>query len=108
MDGEPQNPTEVFTWLREAYSDKRSVAQLLHAFYGRQQREGEDFQDFSHSFAQILRQALKQKPDAVSDSKVVVRDQFIEGVSDTSLRRELRRVVKEKPGSTLKDVLYVR
>lgn len=104
IEGEPQTPTEIFNCLREAYSDKRSVAQLLHAFYGRQQQDGEDFQHYSHSLSQILRQALKQKPNAVSDAKLAVRDQFIEGVFDTSLRRELRRLVREKPGSTLKDI----
>lgn len=43
----------------------------------------------------------------MADAKLAVRDQFIEGINDTSLRRELRRMVKEKPESTLQDVREV-
>lgn len=35
---------------------------------------------------------------------MAVRDQFVEGVSDSTLRRELRKMVREKPESTLFDV----
>lgn len=103
-DGDPKDPNELFTLLREAYAEKRTVAQLLQAFYGRQQREDEDIQEYSHALSQILRVALKQKPDAVSDAKMAVRDQFIEGVQDSSLRRELRKMIREKPQSTLLNV----
>ena len=103
-DEDPKDPNELFALLREAYAEKRSVAQLLQAFYGRQQREGEDIQEYSHALSQILRLALKQKPDAVADAKMAVRDQFIEGVQDSSLRRELRKMVREKPQSTLLNV----
>lgn len=107
-DGDLKDPNELFTLLREAYAEKRSVAQLLQAFYGRQQREDEDIQEYSHALSQILRLALKQKTDAVSDAKMAVRDQFIEGVQDPSLRRELRKMVREKPQSTLLNIQYVR
>ncbi|XP_056272346.1 uncharacterized protein LOC130195081 [Pseudoliparis swirei] len=103
-EGETKGPSELFTLLREAYSEKRSVAQLLHTFFGRQQKEGEDFQEYSHALSQILRLALKQRPDAVSDAKIAVRDQFIEGVRDPSLRRELRKMVRGKPRSSLFEV----
>lgn len=102
--GEPKTPGELFTLLQEAYAEKRSVAQLLQAFYSRHQREGEDLQEFSHALSQVLRLALRQSPDAVSHAKTAVRDQFIEGVRDSSLRRELRKMVREKPQSTLLEV----
>lgn len=59
MDEEPKDPSDLFQLLREAYSEKRSVTQLLQAFYGREQRECEDFQEYSHALSQILRLALK-------------------------------------------------
>lgn len=104
MDEELSDPDEIFSFLREAYGEKRSVAQLLQTFYSRYQLEGEDFFEYSHALSQILRSALKQKPDAVSDAKVAVRDQFVEGVKDPALRRELRKMVRDKPESTLLDV----
>lgn len=36
----------------------------------------------------------------MSNAKIAVRDQFIEGVQDSSLRRELRKMVREKPQSS--------
>ncbi|XP_028290920.1 uncharacterized protein LOC114454569 [Gouania willdenowi] len=104
IDGEPTGPSELLIWLREAYTEKRSTAQLLQAFYGRQQHVGEDFQAYSHALSHVLRLALKQNPDAVADAKIAVRDQFIEGVRDSSLRRELRKMVRDNPQSTLFDV----
>lgn len=103
-DGESQELDDIISFLREAYSEKRSVAQLLQTFYSRHQQDGEDLFDYSHALSQIIRSVLKQKPDAVSDAKMAVRDQFIEGVRDSSLRRELRKMRREKPESSLLDV----
>lgn len=95
------NQKSVFCLLRDADSERCSVAQLLQTFYGRHQLEGEDFFEYSHALSQILRSALKQNPNAVTDGKMAVRDQFVEGVRDSTLRRELRKMVREKPDSTL-------
>lgn len=103
-DGELKEPEEILSFLREAYREKRSVAQLLQTFYSRHQLEGEDFFEYSHTLSQILRSVLKQKADAVSDSKMAVRDQFVEGVKDPTLRRELRKMIRDNPGSSLFDV----
>ena len=102
--GEPDDVSELFTLLREAFAEKRTVAQLLQAFYGRRQRENETLQEYSHALSQVLRLALKQRTDAVSDARVAVRDQFIEGVRDVSLKRELRRMVRDRPRCTLLEV----
>ncbi len=102
--GEPEAPSELFTSPWEAYAEKHSVAQLLQVLYGCQQGEGEDFQGYSHALSQVLRLALKQSPDAVFSAKTAVRDQFIEDVQDSSLRRELRKMAREKPQSTPLDV----
>lgn len=79
-----EDPDEIFSFLREAY---------IH-----HQQEGEDFFEYSHALYQILRSVFKQSPDAV---KMVIRDQFVEGVKDSALRRELCEMVREKVQSTL-------
>lgn len=76
--GEQIEPEEIFCFLREAYGERRSVAQLLQTFFSCFQLEGEDFFEYSHALSQILRLALKQRPDAVRDTKMAVRDQFVE------------------------------
>lgn len=104
MGGETKQPSDLFSYLRGAFREKRTTPQLLHAFYARRQLEGEDFRDFSHALSQLLNSALQQSHYAVSDSQLALRDQFIEGIRDATLRRELRKLVREKPQSTLFDV----
>lgn len=104
MGGETKQPSDLFSYLRGAFREKRTTPQLLHAFYARRQLEGEDFRDFSHALSQLLNSALQQSHNAVSDPQLALRDQFIEGIRDTTLRRELRKLVRERPHSTLFDV----
>lgn len=104
MGGEIKQPQELFSYLRGAFREKRTTPQLLHAFYARRQSDGEDFRDFSHALSQLLNAALQQSSHVVSDPQLALRDQFIEGVRDSTLRRELRRFVRERPHCTLFDI----
>lgn len=104
MRGQVWQPRDFFTCLRGAFREKRSTPQLLHAFYARRQLDGEDLRDYSHALSQLLNSALQQSPDVIADAQLALRDQFIEGVRDSALRRELRKLVREKPGSSLFDI----
>ncbi len=104
MGVEMKQPQELFSYLRVAFREKRTTPQLLHAFYARRQSDGEDFRDYSHSLSQLLNAALQQSSNIVSDPRLTLRDQFIEGVRDPTLRRELRKFVRERPHCTLFDV----
>lgn len=73
---------------------------MFRNFYNCKQKEGEDIRDFSHAFSCVL----KQHPKSVANEKAVLRDQFVEGVRDYSLRRELRKYVRDNPTSTLIEV----
>lgn len=42
MRGGSKQPGDIFTYLRDAFREKRTVPQLLNAFYARRQLEGED------------------------------------------------------------------
>lgn len=95
---------DLFKYLREAFRDKRCIAQLLHDLYNRKQKDGEDILGYSHALCQILRVVLKQDPNALANEQKVLRDQFIEGLSDPLLKRELRKFAREKPDSTMLQV----
>ncbi|XP_056587956.1 uncharacterized protein LOC130408444 [Triplophysa dalaica] len=101
---QPQGTEDLFTYLRDAFGEKRSLAQLLQSFYTRKQLEGEDLRMYSHSLSQILNSVVKQSPDAIANVNSAIRDQFVEGVKDASLRRELRKFVRDKPQATLIEV----
>lgn len=77
---------------------------MLHAFYARRQLDVEDFRDFSHALSLLLNAALQQSPHIVPDAQLALRDQFIEGVRDSTLRRELRKLFRERPHATLFEV----
>ncbi|KAG1958375.1 hypothetical protein F2P79_006618 [Pimephales promelas] len=79
-------------------------SQILELGRRHDQLEGEDIRDFSHALSQLLNFALQQSNNAVSDPQLALRDQFIEGIRDATLRRELRKLVREKPQSTLFNV----
>ncbi len=96
--------TDVLTYLRESFTDRRGSAQLLQDFYSRKQKEGEDVRDFSHALAQALGRISKRAPGAVGNEKIMLRDQFVEGIRDPALRRELRQYVREKPESSMVEV----
>lgn len=95
---------DLFVYLKDAFGDKRSVSQLLQNFYNCKQKEGEDVREFSHSLSQAFSFVRKQHPNSVGNETTVLRDQFIEGVRDLSLRRELRKYVRGKPASTFIEV----
>lgn len=90
--------------LRNAFGERRSVTQLLQSFYNRKQADGEDLRDYSHALSQILSSVVKQSTNAISDENTVLRDQFIEGLKNATLRRELRKMVRERPHSSLLEV----
>lgn len=95
---------DLYAYLRNAFGERRSTTQLLQSFYNRKQAEGEDLRDYSHALSQILSSVVKQSPNVIPNEKSVLRDQFIEGLRDSALRRELRKVVRDKPDSSLLDV----
>ncbi len=102
-EGQSLRTEDIFSYLREAFGEKRSPAQLLQT-YTRKQLEGEDLQAYSHALLQILNSVFKQSPDAITNMNITLQDQFIEGIRDAALRRELRKLVRDKPQSTLIEV----
>lgn len=104
MRGQSVFPSDLFSFLRNAFGEKRSATQLLQTFYNRRQADGEDLRDYSHALSQLLSSVMKQSTDAVANEEAVLRDQFIEGLRDAALRRELRKMVRDRPGSCLLDV----
>ncbi len=104
MGGETKQSSDLFSNLCGAFREKRTTPQLLYAFYAGRQLDGEDFCYFSHTLSQLLNSALQQFHSAVSDPQLALRDQFIEGIRDMTLCRELHKLVREKPQFTLFDV----
>ena len=98
------NPQRLLEILQEAFGEKRSLPQLLKAFYDRRQKEGESLREFSHGLRELLNRALKVDKKAVVEEDRTLRDQFANNVRDTLLRKELRRFVREHHTTSFLDV----
>lgn len=49
MGGQSVGPDCLFSYLRNAFGEKRNSTQLLQTFYNRKQADGEDLRDYSHA-----------------------------------------------------------
>ena len=98
-----KEPEQIFNRLQESFGEKRSVPQLLKAFYDRRQREGETLRSYSHALRELQAKILKKQPKT-SDSDSALRDHFVENVRDSLLRKELRKFVRNHPSISFLDV----
>ena len=102
---ERENPESIFTILTDLYGCSKPYVSLQEDFFSRKQLEGESFQEFSHALYCLMDKVVARAPRAsVPNSAILLRDQFVENVSDATLRRELKRLARDKPECSLLDV----
>lgn len=73
-------------------------------FFSRRQHEGETLLEFSLALLSLFERVKSQSPQVISNGDIVVRDQFVECVSDNALRRELKQLIRRQPTVTLLEV----
>lgn len=95
------DPEKIISALRELYGCAESYVALQELFYSLRQLEGETLQEFSLVLLGFFDKLKQQSPHVISNADVIVRDQFIEGVLDNALRRELKQLVRRQPAATL-------
>ena len=86
------NPDFLQDVLTQSFGEKRSSSQLLKLF---EQKEREKLRAYSHSLNELLKNATKADPKAVSDLEKTLRDQFEDNVRDPFLRKEQKRFIWE-------------
>lgn len=88
-DAERNDPAKIISVLQELYGCSQSYVSLQKAFFSRKQREGESLLDFSLALMGLLEQVKQQSPYAMPNSQALLRNQCIEHVADSALRREV-------------------
>ncbi|XP_077378012.1 uncharacterized protein LOC144019084 [Festucalex cinctus] len=73
-------------------------------FFARQQQEGESLQEFSLALLSLMQPIQQSAPNGMPNADVLLRDQFVEHVLDSSLRRELKQMVRRQPAASLLEV----
>lgn len=101
---EREDPDQILDILQELYGCTRSYVSLQEEFFSRRQQEGETLQEFSHVLMCLMNRVVKKAPHILLNKDVLLRDQFVEHVSDCSLRRELKQFVRGHPAATLINV----
>lgn len=90
--------------MHELYGCSQSYVALQEAFFSRRQLEGETLLEFSLALIGLLERVKNRSPNAISNAEILLRDQFVEYVTDSSLRRELKQLVRRQPTITLLEI----
>ena len=89
---------EVLAILKEAFGDQRSLSALLTAFHNRRQGIYERVLEYAQSLVMLSTKVNEAKAGTVTDE--MLRDRFVDGLHVSSLRRDIRRFVRERDGAT--------
>lgn len=73
-------------------------------FFSQWQQEGETLLELSLVLLSLSEKVKSQSPHVISNADIVVRDQFVECVSDNALRQELKQLIRCQPAVTLLEV----
>lgn len=85
---------DAFQVLRGVFGDVGSQASQKRKFFSRVQKGGESLLEYSHELIRLLQ---TWKGIGKTDKQETLISQFIEGVGDVDLRRELHRRSREVP-----------
>ena len=99
-----EDPEKVLSILQEVYGCAMSYVALQKDFFSRKQLDGESLQEYSHALFELMEKIMRNAPQAIPNSSVLLRDQFVEHVNDPDLRRALKQFVRGKPTATLLNV----
>ncbi|XP_076847994.1 uncharacterized protein LOC143493459 [Brachyhypopomus gauderio] len=101
---EKENPDKIFDILQELYGCPQSYVALQEAFFSRKQQEGESLLEFSIALMTLMDKVRRSAPEGILNAEVLLRDQFVEQVSEGALRRDLKSFIRVKPLATLIEV----
>lgn len=93
---------QILTFLKGIYGDIASLATLRSQFFTRKQRTDENVRQYALAL-QELSNRLENRGDGTTRGNIL-RDQFILGLLDVGLRRELRGMVRAAPDSSFLEV----
>lgn len=93
--GEKTDAQSILKILEDAFGDRLTLGQLMRQAYHRIQEDGESVTEYGYALLS-LGARIEEKAGAAEAEKII-KEQFQDGLSDQILRREVKRLVKEKP-----------
>lgn len=99
-----EDPERILAILQDLYGYSKPYVSLQQSFFSRKQLEGESLREFSHALCCLMEKIEHCAPNGMPNAATLLRDQFVEHVCDSDLRRELKRVVRQHPGYSLLEI----
>ncbi|KAL2086083.1 hypothetical protein ACEWY4_017142 [Coilia grayii] len=99
-----EDPAEIVKVLREVYGCAKSYVLWQQRFFDRKQKDNESLFEFSHALMELMEKIKMSKSNCITNPDLVLRDQFCENVNDSTLRRELKKLVRDNAEWTILDV----
>ncbi|XP_073720502.1 uncharacterized protein [Misgurnus anguillicaudatus] len=92
-----RSPALILEALKEAYGHPYSLTASQKRFFDRKQKAGEGLREFSHSLLSLAGDINRCNGGVELCGEQTIRNQFAENVRDSSLRRELKRLIRQDP-----------
>lgn len=99
-----EDPDSIFSILQAQYGCADSPIALMQNFHSRKQQESESLREYANALFSLMDTVVRHSPEGVPRSAVLLRDQFIEYVSDGNLSRALKEIVRRNPNYDLHDI----
>ena len=100
---EVDTPAKIFAVLEQHWGEQRDSSTLAAAFYKRQQGLAETVSEYAAALRVLWTKPNAAKMDMLSVD--TLRDTFVNGLHPASLRRDMKRFLREKPISSFKEAM---
>lgn len=104
--GDKTTSGEILNQLILSYGGKVEAIKLQSIFYSRDQKPDESLQDYLLALMEILNEMIAKDMSYKKTKDNMLKFKFSEGVLDTSLKRELKRVVEERSDMSIVDLRH--
>ncbi|XP_071947621.1 uncharacterized protein [Antedon mediterranea] len=88
----------ILRTLQDTFGERMSLNTIMRQIYNAIQKRGQSISDYAFVLLGFS-EKLGRIPNA-PDPERTIRDQFCEGLADSVLRRELKKMLKDDPGVT--------
>ena len=100
---EINSPNKIYKIIEQTWGEQRDGNTLASAFYRRQQGLTETVTEYANSLQSLWAKANVAQ-EGILDAKSL-RNQYASGLHPPALRKDIRRLMREKPTSTFEEVM---
>jgi len=97
----PATPDAILSLLDDAFGDRRGASTLQSTFHNRRQGATESILEYAQQLKLLAERVNIKRPGCIDQE--TLRDRFADGLYSSALRRDIRRFIREHPGSNLSD-----